>query len=645
VDVLRHTPTRVYHGNQINSIEPRAFAPLQASLKEAGVELGYASPEVQASVTELLNRPNFVVSLDGRGNRLVIKPGHNVNSNMFLRIPGHKWDYDRKVWTVPVWEGWRVYEQLKVVERVVWEDDASQLIVKDMEKRAQLEELAQQKDIPDFVLDLNTHMLRPFQKVGTCFVVAAGYKGIIADKPGLGKTPQFIATVKLLERELGRPVRAAVVCPANAKRNWQTQILKFTGEPVKMFRGLEPSHVDLLTLMHDGMKPKWAIFNYDILGRRTIEQVDKIDEAGRHIAGEVTRYLWIDLINLSNFDIVGIDEAHYIKNVDSHRSQAIRKLNCPRVVFLTGTPVTNRPRELWPMLTMINSDLFPSHEVFLNTYEDGYGNARNSQELVELLKPIMIRRTHKDVMADLPPVERVYNFYSLSPKALKIYNKVLDGIYEDWIKHEGQEMAVTNMLARITRLKQICATDKMDSVAELATDTYDQASDEDNPKVLIFTQFLNVARGIARRLGQEALIVTGAVPQEQRPGLVEQFQTDPKVHFMVSTKGTLGEALDLTKAGYIIFADYFWTPGAHEQCEGRAYGRMSDPHSIVSYYCTSQIENGGQECIEEWIQQILARKLAVIETVVDGVEANRNASIANELLERMKQELFSRKAK
>jgi superfamily II DNA or RNA helicase len=645
VAIFRSIPTRAYHGNKVNSIECVHLEKLEAGLKSHSppIELLYASDEARNQVEELVNRPNWKVSLDGRGNRLRIEPAPSMNSQPFLAIPGHSWNHELRYWTIPVWEGWRVHQYLKTQEKVEWTDEAIKLVEASLEKRAELEGIASQKDA-DLDLKLEEWELKPYQKVGILFAMKSGYRCIIADKPGLGKTVQFIGAVRMLERELGRPVRAAVFCPANAKRNWAVQINKFTNESSTIYRGLEPRPLDVVNLLDDTRKPKWAIFNYDILGRRTIEQVDEVDKDGRHIQGEVTKYLWMQLINASQFDIVAIDEAHYINNVDSHRSQAVRKLLCPRVIFLSATPVRNRPTDLWPMLYLINSDLFPSHEVFAGSYQGDHGTAINSAELVELLKPIMIRRTHKDVMADLPPINRVYEFYELSPKAQKIYNRILEGIYEDIVKNTGQESAITSILTQIMRLKQVCAIDKMDAVAELATDLYDGAGDEPNPKVLIFSQFVPVARGIAKRLGQEALIVTGEVSQELRPSLVAQFQDDPSIHFMVSTKGTLSEALDLTRASYVIFADLFWTPASHEQAEGRAFGRVSDAHSITSYYCTAKQENG-EESIEDWIQQILARKLATIETVVDGVEGARNASIANELFERIKQELFAKKGR
>jgi SNF2 family DNA or RNA helicase len=95
----------------------------------------------------------------------------------------------------------------------------------------------------------------------------------------------------------------------------------------------------------------------------------------------------------------------------------------------------------------------------------------------------------------------------------------------------------------------------------------------------------------------------------------------------------MGEGKNLTAAGYVIFADLFWTPANHQQSEERAYGRLGDMHGCTSYYCVIK------DTIEDWIQELLARKLRVIEQTVEGIDTERHSSIANELLLRMKQEM------
>ena len=159
-------------------------------------------------------------------------------------------------------------------------------------------------------------------------------------------------------------------------------------------------------------------------------------------------------------------------------------------------------------------------------------------------------------------------------------------------------------------------------------------------KVLIFFQFKACAFAIAARLGDECLsfvtrgqkdFVTANNMEQDR--LVQQFQNDPKIKFLVVTEKTAKEGHDITKAAYIIFNDLFWTPAAHDQAEGRAYMRQSDPHGITSYYLITDKRSGQ---IEEWIWGLLNLKTSIIGQVVDGLEATRDTSIGMALIAKLK---------
>jgi SNF2 family DNA or RNA helicase len=404
-----------------------------------------------------------------------------------------------------------------------------------------------------------------------------------------------------------------------------------------VFSGETPGVRDLTRLVIS-KSDKWCIFNYDILARKAETAVEMKDANGNTVRNNVVeRYLWVDLINNSLFDRVAVDEAHYIKNTDSQRSKAVRMLTCKSITFMTGTPVLNRPGELWPMLTMIRPDQFPEEQTFLNRYTFNGKEAKNVDELRALLKGIMIRRLKKDVIKDLPALERIYDWHEMGEREWEVYNKVLQGVYialDAWNPGEaGAEQAVPNILAQIMRLKQVCAISKLDRVSDLATELYDTHENGGASKVIIFSQFKPVARGIARRLGNEAVWMTGDLNEHERQAVVDRFQNDPSVHFLCGTWQVMGEGRNLTAAGYVIFSDLFWTPANHQQCEERCYGRIGDMHGATSYYVVCK------DTVEDWIQEILARKLRVINEVVEGIDSERSASMANELLTRMKQEM------
>ena len=291
------------------------------------------------------------------------------------------------------------------------------------------------------------------------------------------------------------------------------------------------------------------------------------------------------------------------------------------------------------MLNWIAPHLFPSYENFLQRYTWDGKDARNVKELRETLKSLFLRRRKKDVLPDLPPINRMWQWHELSEAARIAYKDVLvNGVYRELLAHElgtARESDVTSILAQILRLKQICAQDKVDHTSDLAIDLFDSSEGVNGGagKVIVFSQFKSTVHAIARRLAPEAVTITGDLAMNQRTVIQDKFQEDPNIHFLVATWQTSGEGLNLTAADYVIFNDLFWRPGDHQQCEERAYGRLNDLHPIDSYYIAAD------QTIENWIQELLASKLRVIEQVVEGVNEDRNPSIAMDLIRKLREEM------
>lgn len=645
--LLRETPGRMYnYSNNTNQIPLEHWRKFHEQLLLLP-KIDFAFKDgVEKKIDEVLNAPRWTITVSEDKKFLEVKLGYKVGTGPLGYTSGTTYYSGRQIYKVQLSEGVKLWYALQNELQVVWSDEARDLILGDIERREKLDTIALKESSPEYgalikFLDESVK-LRGFQEVGIEFGEATNFRYINSDQMGLGKTIQDIALYMLLRQRLGGKVRAAVICPAAVKINWLREIERLIGITPGMFNGSEPGVRDLERLVVSKSDPI-CIFNYDILARvkETFKSVK--DEHGNEFRQDVVkRYLWVDLINASDFDIIFVDESHYIKNVDSQRSVAVRMLKCPRIVFTSGTPVLNRPNELWPMLTMIAPDLFPSEERFKARY--GEKEAKNVEELRGLVKPYLLRRRKKDVMKDLPAIERITDYHEMSPKAWKLYEKILQGVYialDAWNPGQaGAEQAVPNILAQIMRLKQVCAIDKLDRVAELATELYDTHENGGANKVIVFSQFKPIAHGIAKRLGQEAVVLTGDSGNEaERMKIVDEFQNNPNVHFLCGTWQVMGEGRNLTAAGYVIFSDLFWTPANHQQCEERCYGRVGDMHGATSYYVVVK------DTIEDWIQDILARKLKVIEQVVEGYEGDRSASIAGELLKKMKQEMYKLRGK
>lgn len=647
VEYFRTIPGRSYRGSKENMIplnEWKAFVAGAESLMNVTVVI---SDAVKAEMEWQLNAPTWLIKLDTNKRWIIAVYGPRANMNPLYAIPGAEIKSQEKHWKVPLTEGWRLFEKMQGIEGVVYEDDVQALLLAQVEQRGRLDTIAKMergeiyRDY-DFGIGLQ---LRPFQEVGGEFLEAAGGRAILADEMGLGKTWQALAYA------IKNNLRTMVICPASLKPNWAREIRKLSGgERPTVLQGAEPTQYDLIKFITE--PPKYSIINYDILGRVTRVKKSHVDEHGFGHEENQERFLWVELINMTKPDLVIVDEGHYIKNTDSNRSKAVRAIKCRKIIFLTGTPVLNRPGELWPMLTMISPEQFPAHETFLNQYTYDGRTAKNVQELQTLMRPIMIRRLKKDVVKELPPINRINEYHELSEKALKLYRRIEQGLYTTMAEFDaqgkgGDAKEITNILAQIQRLKMVCAIDKVDQSAELAQELYDSTDANGYKKVIIFSQYKAVAYAIWQRLADDGALCFvskgredfNTAGNEERDRMVQQFQTDPSIKYLVVTEKTTKEGHNITAAGHVIFNDLFWTPAAHDQAEGRAYGRMSDSHSINSYYMITDMDG---DSIEEWIMELLAEKLAMINEVVEGVESSRDVSVVNALIEKMRSSMWTR---
>lgn len=592
--------------------------------------------ETKEQLKEL--QPHFTIDLQDNSFLVTRHDKGNTSELDFFQGAIKKFSKKEGVrWTIPCLESGRLedhfIEKNKRCEqydyppiKIRWTKEAKKRLEDTKKQASEAKTIAEKKD-SDIVVNLqNGNELMPFQKVGVEFLNKANGSALLCDQMGLGKTWEAIGYVEYND------LTAIIVCPAFLKENWRREIKKLTGEDAYICNGSTPQKYQILEIA--SKKYRYIIINYEIFGKGI--KLEK--EKGKEYRGDELRFLWADLLSHANYDIVIYDESHKIKNTNANRTKATLHLDIPRRLFMSGTPILNRPQELFSILRLLKPGEFTSEKRFKNTYTDGYGNARNVSSLRKSLSSLMIRRTKKEILTELPAINRIYDWYSLSDEGRERYEEALNGVYESLAEFDksgvSRRLDITSILAKITRCKQIAAQDKVERIADLAIELNDSGEGEGEGKVIIFSAFKAVARAIGRRLGHEALVFDGDTHKDERVRLVDQFQTDKNVRFLVATGFVAGEGITLTKAGYIIFSDLGWTPAYHQQCEERVYGRLNDAHGAVSYYIVAS------KTIEEWVQQILDRKLKVIEEVVEGKtdHLGTDEGMGKELIKRLKEE-------
>lgn len=617
VEMVKQLPTRIWNSytktTGLGSEDWGKFQDLFSSVFPSGkiVYLDGADERIK----DYLNRPDFKIT---KTEKHIVIDAHPKVDTYPLRV--FQGAYTPRVGVIhyPIADAWRV---LPLLEKhyssavIVWEDGVKELCSAQADEHNKVAKYHSMKDTDEVSAELGQITLRPFQKVGVAFAKATGGRALIADPMGLGKTMQGLATA------ISNGGRTLIVCPASLKHNWANEIHRTTGKVTHLCSGREPDKQELRNVFASD----FVVINYDILGANYEVHNKELNKAE-------TRYLWVEFINLAGFTTIILDEAHKAKNLDASRTQAVMRLTAPNIIALTGTPVLNRPGELWPTLHLLRPQLFPFYETFLRDFTYDGKRARNVEQLREMLSTIMIRRERKDVQADLPPINRVVESLELSEAAKKQYMRYMAEIQGLLLGDNKDGKMVSDMLELLLRLKQVCARDKVEYTCELAKELNEQESGEWK-KVIIFSQFTDTVASIKEELGSSCLTFTGATDIGERSRLCQQFQTDENIKFLVCTTQVAAEGLTLTQAGFVIFNDLMWTPAAHQQAEGRAYGRLNDAHSITSYYPVA-----GK--VEEWIMELLAFKMKVIEETVEGktVSFDPSQSIVMELIDRLKLE-------
>jgi len=423
--------------------------------------------------------------------------------------------------------------------------------------------------------------LYPYQSDGVAFLLSKK-RAILADDMGLGKTRQAIVAM-----EAGCPEGTIlVVCPASIKLNWKREILMVDGGASIEVLGVDKDQADA---------PRWIIVNYDLLGKHA-DRLHAIDWAG-----------------------VILDEAHFIKNASKRTSHCLKLLGVqaearalvigPEHVFLlTGTPMTNRPKDLFNLFRCVGHPAARSFLSFAKRYCDAYRNdygwvttgASNLDELNLLMKEVSIRRK-KDEVLDLPP--KIRSWVPVDISTSKAALNAIDSFLSWYSGTDPSKPNDTEFLARLTKVRTALHKAKFNAVAERIKDVTTTGE-----KVVVFTCFTDGIERHKKKLGDQAITITGSATPEQRMEAVDRFQTDPNVRVALCNIIAGGVGITLTAGTHVIFQDLDWVPANHAQAEDRCYRLGQDRRVTVEYFHAAGT-------LDSYIAELLQRKMELIAAV------------------------------
>jgi SWI/SNF-related matrix-associated actin-dependent regulator 1 of chromatin subfamily A len=454
--------------------------------------------------------------------------------------------------------------------------------------------------VKDVVIDYSKYSHRPpleHQKEAIQKLVE-NKKFILADDMGLGKTTSTI----IAALESGSK-KVLIICPATLKINWKREIENYSDKTIYIAES-----------KNFNTEADYVIINYDIL--KNFHDPKKKNESQ---------------VLASNFDLVIIDEAHYIKNVTAQRTKLINDIvkNIDRLWLLSGTPMTSRPIDYFNLLSLIDSPVAKNWMAYAIRYCQGYQfnvggrkvwnvtGASNLEELRDRTLGLTLRRLKENVL-DLP--DKIITPVYLRLKS-KQYEEVM-GEYYDWYdKNPEESKSLTVQFSKLTKVRQIIADEKIAQTIELAENILEQ-----DKKVIIFCNFTDSLNKITEHFGKAAVKLDGSMSKPERQRSVDEFQDNPKVKVFVGNIKAAGVGITLTAAEAVIMNDLSFLPSDHAQSEDRAY-RYGQKNNVLVYYPI--FEN----TIEGVIYDILNNKKQVIATVMG--DDQHPADAAEEILQRI----------
>ena len=452
------------------------------------------------------------------------------------------------------------------------------------------------REAPDLDVDFTIFSHRPpfdHQKEAVTKLVS-NKKYILADDMGLGKTSSAVmASINLNLKKV------LVICPASLKVNWKREIENYSDDPVGIVEGKK---------WEDG---KYVIINYDIL--KNFHSLPKDNDKKTQILD-------------SKFDLVIIDEAHYVSNGKAQRTKLVNNLTTKieRLWLLSGTPMTSRPMNYYNLLKLVGSRVANNWINYVRRYCDGkqifrgyrkiwltFG-ATNLEELRDRTNDKVLRRLKEDVL-DLP--DKIITPIHMELKS-KVYESEM-GEYLDW-RRQNRNRGLSIQLSKLMKVRQIIAIEKVKETIQLIEQCLQQ-----DKKVIVFTNFTEPLMTLHEKYKKESVILNGTMKKDARQESVDRFQNDDKVKVFIGNVKAAGVGITLTAAEVVIFNDLSFVPSDMSQCEDRAF-RIGQDKKVSCMYPIYD------NTIERTIYEIVNKKKSVIDTVM-GDNINED-DILGELL-------------
>ena len=446
---------------------------------------------------------------------------------------------------------------------------------------------------------------------------------IIGDDMGLGKTLQAIMVCNQTKAE-----NVLIVCPAGLRFNWVDEWSKFSTSATKDTLQVVATASDFL-----GVSGANIVFvSYDLAASAKGQKA----------------------LRARKWDVLIVDEAHYLKNKDTKRSIALLgnpprsrsagpsdPISADRYLFLTGTPVSNRPSDFWNLLRFCAPEHFGNWTKYANRYCDAkkvpFGNgfdttgSSNLGELQTLARgSCMIRRLKTQVLTQLPsktrkivalptPNEIIQELnqltltFTTSEKTVALARQKLADAKtagdSTELQHavESLRSAESTLFQETSKVRKHIGMAKVDLAISHITDALSQTGS----KIIVGAHHADVIEALVSGLSAfNPVVVTGQVAMGLRHERVRIFQNDQRCRVFIGNIIAAGTGLTLTAAPHVVIVEPDWVPANNAQFEDRAH-RIGQAKPVLIEYLAME------QTIDIQILRGLAKKMDVIEQTLD----------------------------
>ena len=435
-------------------------------------------------------------------------------------------------------------------------------------------------------------VLAGYQERAVAFIAHHGHTCLLADDMGLGKTLEAIAAAQLVEG------RILVVCPASAREVWRREVTTFTTEDVVVIGpGEDPAKAE-------------GVAKYVVTGYSNLEALG-------------------DALHPESYQLVILDESHYVKNAASGRAKLVKERlsTIPRRLVLSGTPVMNTPEEVRAQLAFLHpeewSDASWFRKRFVEPFDGGTPEVREAvlKRLRQFLVGVMLRREKSEALPDLPPKTLAWHRVPLTGEARRAY-VALEDEFDTVARADG--VASAKAAGKLERLKQCALAGKLPEALAFMREIV-----EGGEKVVVFSRYRDALSSVGKDLSDLGCVsLTGDSTPQERADAERLFQTDPACRVFVGQLVAAGTALTLVAGTHAVFLDLSWNPADHRQAMDRIH-RRGQTKAVTAHFFLAE------ETVDEDVAIVLDAKGRMMDALLQSGPATPVSSVRRQVGERL----------